>query len=65
MIIENEFRRGVIEALGGLNAKPLPSEAERTEAYNDELVRRYLTGQFLTATDKREAKALIAAQAGK
>lgn len=39
---------------------PLPSEAERTEAYNQELVRRYLTGQCLTKVDRREAEALIA-----
>jgi hypothetical protein len=41
---------------------PLPSEAVRAAAYNDELVRRYRTGQYLTETDKREARALIARQ---
>jgi len=38
----------------------LPSEAARTKAYNAELLNRYRTGQFLTETDKREARRLIA-----
>lgn len=41
----------------------LPSEAQRTTEYNAELINRYRTGQFLTETDKREARKLIAAQA--
>lgn len=43
--------------------QPLPSEEQRTQAYNEELVRRYQTGQYLTAADKREALALIAGAA--
>lgn len=38
----------------------LPNEAQRTAEYEAELINRFNTGQFLTATDKREAKRLIA-----
>lgn len=38
----------------------LPSETARTDAYNAELLNRFRTGQFLTETDKREARKLIA-----
>ncbi len=43
-----------------LGQTDLPSDAARTEAYNAELLNRYSTGQFLTETDKREARKLIA-----
>lgn len=61
-MIENELRRGIIEALGGLNAKPLPSEDERQAAYDAELVRRFNAGEYLTRFDARAARKLIAAQ---
>lgn len=35
-------------------------EIQRTAEYEAELINRFKTGQFLTATDKREAKRLIA-----
>lgn len=39
---------------------PLPSEEERQSAYDAELIRRFNAGEHLTATDKREARRLIA-----
>lgn len=41
----------------------LPTETERTAAYNAELINRYRTAQFLSETDKREARRLIASKA--
>lgn len=37
----------------------LPSDAERTAAYEAELIRRYEAGLPLTSSDKREARRLI------
>ena len=60
---EQEIRSGIIEALGGAYAKPLPSDEERNSAYEAELVRRFHAGEPLTATDKREARRLLAQSA--
>lgn len=42
-----------------LDTPDLPSDEARTESYNAELINRYRTRQFLTETDKREARRLI------
>lgn len=42
-----------------MTTKELPSEAERTAAYEAELVRRFQEGLPLSISDKREARRLI------